>query len=459
MSTNNFDSDTSGSDISGEESISCPALVVTAPSSGSGKTTIVAAIARYFTNLGKKVRVFKTGPDFIDPNFLSFASRNPVYQLDFWMCGEQHCKRLVANAAQEADLILIEGVMGMFDGKCSSADIAATLGIPVMAVIDAGAMAQTFGAIAYGLANFRKDIKMYGVFANRVGSSGHAEMLKEALPESLTFCGYMPKNSGLALPERHLGLVQAQELRDLDERLDLAASLLAESGNILMPPAVRFELKPDDPVSGELEGKMIAVARDTAFSFIYQANLDLLTKMGAKLVFFSPVSGESLPECDALYLPGGYPELYLDELSSNINLKSQIHRHVTENKPVLAECGGMLYLNKTLMDTEHKSADMCGILKANSVMQTSLAALGLVEGEFDNKEFNNKEIGKGNKLRGHTFHYSKTKSEEKVLCNPVSQRGRELDPVWIRNKVIASYIHWYFPYNSALVAKIFRGEL
>lgn len=431
------------------KTVSCPALVVAAPSSGSGKTTVVAAIARYFSKQGKKVRVFKTGPDFIDPNFLAFASGNPVYQLDFWMCGEDHCKQLVAQAAQDADLILIEGVMGMFDGQCSSADIAATLGIPVMAVIDAGAMAQTFGAIAYGLANFRNDIEMFGVFANRVGSAGHGEMLKEALPESLEFCGYLPKNSGLTLPERHLGLVQAQELDDLDEKLNLAADLIAQTGEIPMPPVVNFTLNAEVTPKPYLQNTTIAIASDTAFSFIYQANIDLLEQCGATLCLFSPINGETLPECDALYLPGGYPELYLETLSSHLALKSQIIEHVEADKPVIAECGGMLYLNQTLEDVNGKSAEMCGVLDAHSQMQSSLAALGLVEGE----------LAKNETLRGHTFHYSKTESQQPELCLPVSQRGRKLDPVWVHKKVVASYIHWYFPYNPKLVAKIFKGEL
>lgn len=431
------------------KTVSCPALVVAAPSSGSGKTTVVAAIARYFSNQGKKVRVFKTGPDFIDPNFLAFASGNPVYQLDFWMCGEEHCKQLVAQAAQEADLILIEGVMGMFDGQCSSADIAATLGIPVMAVIDAGAMAQTFGAIAFGLANFRNDIEMFGVFANRVGSAGHGEMLKEALPESLEFCGYLPKSSGLTLPERHLGLVQAQELDDLDDKLNLAADLIAQTGEIPIPPAVEFHLNANSLPEQYLQGTTIAIASDTAFSFIYQANIDLLEQCGATLRFFSPIDCEPLPECDALYLPGGYPELHLKQLSSNLDLKSQIRCHVDADKPVLAECGGMLYLNQTLESLDGESAQMCGVLDGHSQMQSSLAALGLVEGE----------LAKDETLRGHTFHYSKTQSQEQTLCMPVSQRGRQLDPVWVYKKVVASYIHWYFPYNPELVAKIFRGDL
>ncbi|CAM2865502.1 cobyrinate a,c-diamide synthase [Vibrio rarus] len=428
---------------------SCPALVVAAPSSGSGKTTVVAAIARHFTNQGKKVRVFKTGPDFIDPNFLAFASKQPVYQLDFWMCGEAHCKQLVAEAAKEADLILIEGVMGMFDGKCSSADIAATLGIPVMAVIDAGAMAQTFGAIAHGLAYFRDDIDMFGVFANRVGSPGHGQMLQESLGKPLQFCGYLAKNSGLTLPERHLGLVQAQELDDLDKRLDLAAELIASTAQIPLPPAVEFTATVNPPLKQALLHTTIAIARDTAFSFIYQANLDCLHELGARLRFFSPLKGEPVPLCDALYLPGGYPELYLDNLSANHSLKVQIKAHIDADKPVVAECGGMLYLNHTLTDLQGKSATMCGVLDAHSQMQPSLAALGLVEGE----------LAHGSKLRGHTFHYSKTESQQPTLCTPVSQYGRESDPVWLHNKVVASYIHWYFPYNPALVAQMFKGEL
>lgn len=431
------------------EKICCPALVVAAPSSGSGKTTVVAAIARYFSSQGKKVRVFKTGPDFIDPNFLAFASGADVYQLDFWMCGEAHCKQLVAQAAKEADLILIEGVMGMFDGQCSSADIAATLGIPVMAVIDAGAMAQTFGAIAYGLANFRQDIEMYGVFANKVGSAGHAEMLKEALPDSLAFCGYLPKNSGLALPERHLGLVQAQELDDLDERLDLAAQTMEKCGDIRMPPPVEFELFPDQTQLPLLAGTRIAIAQDTVFSFIYQANLELLQNLDATLCYFSPIAGDDLPECDAIYLPGGYPELYLKELEANQNLKVAISKHVELNKPLLAECGGMLYLNRSLTDVDNNSGKLAGVLDADSKMQSRFAALGLVEGQFS----------PGMSLRGHTFHYSTTTSSESILCRPVSQRGKELDPVWKKRNLVASYVHWYFPSNPELVAAIFRGEL
>ncbi|MGF1723759.1 cobyrinate a,c-diamide synthase [Photobacterium nomapromontoriensis] len=435
-----------------QDSLYCPALVVSAPSSGSGKTTVVAALARHFYLQGKKVRVFKTGPDFIDPRFLEFASQQPVYQLDFWMCGEQHCKALIAEAAKDADLILIEGVMGMFDGHCSSADIAAKLGIPVLAVIDAGAMAQTFGALAYGLANYRDDIEMFGVFANRVGSEAHAQMLRESLPDALAFCGWLPKDTSMTLPERHLGLVQADELNDLDLRLDRAAELIAQSGEVALPESVEFTSTCSETVSPLLKGMTIAIARDRAFSFIYRANIDLLNAMGAVVQYFSPVSGERLPLCDALYLPGGYPELSLSSLAENTHLISQIQQHVAQGKPCLAECGGMLYLNRSLSTHDGITAELCGVLNAESVMQPKLAALGMVEADFSFQQG-------GETLRGHTFHYSTTHSEEAVLTQPLSQRGRKMDPVWYKNNLIASYIHWYFPSNPALVAKIFKGEV
>ncbi|HYM48429.1 MAG TPA: cobyrinate a,c-diamide synthase, partial [Burkholderiaceae bacterium] len=194
----------------------CPALFISAPASGQGKTTITAALAIRERRRGRRVRVFKTGPDFIDPMILERASGNPVYQLDLWMGGENHCRNLLYDAAGHADLILIEGVMGLFDGQPSSADLAALFGIPVLAVIDASAMAQTFGAIAFGLARFRDDISVAGVIANRVGSEHHAEILGPSLPADLPMLGWLARDADFTLPERHLGLVQAREIADLD---------------------------------------------------------------------------------------------------------------------------------------------------------------------------------------------------------------------------------------------------
>ncbi|MDN3683118.1 cobyrinate a,c-diamide synthase [Vibrio tapetis subsp. quintayensis] len=439
----------------------CPALVVAAPSSGSGKTTVVAALARLLTQQGKKVRVFKTGPDFIDPQFLSLASKSPVYQLDLWMCGEDECRRLLAEAAVEADIILIEGVMGMFDGQCSSADIAAKFSIPILAVVDAGAMAQTFGALVHGLATYREDVTIFGVMANRVGSPRHAEMLQESLKPGVEFCGWLAKDTDLSLPERHLGLVQACELKDIEQRLDKAASALAEHGDIPLPDPIDFSFHVDvtnKDYSCALEGKTIAVAFDASFAFLYQANIDLLQEMGANIAYFSPLAGDTLPACDALYLPGGYPELNLTELANNAGLMAEINEHISQQKPCLAECGGMLYLNQSLSNKQGETQTLVGALNAKSEMQPKLAALGIVKAEFGAGKLTAGERNAG-ELRGHTFHYSKTISDEAVMVRPVSQYGRETDPVWYKHQTIASYIHWYFPSNPHVVAKMFNGEL
>ncbi len=195
-------------------------MLIGAPASGQGKTCVTAAITRFHALQGRRVQVFKTGPDFIDPLFLARAAGRPAYQLDLWMGGETHCRSLLSAAASEADLILVEGAMGLFDGSPSSADLAAAFGLPVLAVIDAGAMAQTFGAIAYGLAHYRDGIRLAGVVANRVGGPAHAGMLESALPPGIRMKAALPHDARLALPERHLGLVQASELDDLELRLD-----------------------------------------------------------------------------------------------------------------------------------------------------------------------------------------------------------------------------------------------
>ena len=278
-----------------------PALFRSAPASGQGKTTVTAALAAYHRSQGRRVRVFKTGPDFIDPTILEQASGHAVYQLDLWMGGEAECRGLLYAAAEVADLILVEGVMGLFDGNPSSADLAKRFGIPVLAVIDASAMAQTFAAMACGLSQLDTDLPFYGVLANRVGSPRHAEMLTERLPNSLKFCGFLPRSADINLPERHLGLLQAAELPDINQRISQAAKLWAESCDTSSPAAVEFAAPSAEiSVERELAGVKIAVAKDAAFSFLYRANLDVLESLGAELSFFSPLNDRALPATDSL---------------------------------------------------------------------------------------------------------------------------------------------------------------
>tara|TARA_R110002153_G_scaffold107109_3_gene246753 strand:+ start:8297 stop:9589 length:1293 start_codon:yes stop_codon:yes gene_type:complete len=422
----------------------CAAFVIAAPASGQGKTTVTATLARYYRQQGMRVRVFKVGPDFLDPMILQQASGKPVYQLDLWMVGEQQSRQLLADAAADADLILIEGVMGLFDGTPSTADLSATLNIPVLAVIDGSAMAQTFGALAYGLANYREDVTVAGVVANRIASQRHQDMLTESLTDTLPWFAVLPRNSDAAIPSRHLGLVQAEEIADLDQRLSLLANQLVINPKAILPIS-QFPTEEKSVSSRSLDNVRIAIARDAAFSFIYQANLDLLHAMGAELCFFSPLSDETLPDVDCLYLPGGYPELYLDSLSKNTALMNQIKRHYEANKPILAECGGMLYLTESITDKQGEHANMLGLISGKTVMQSRFSALALQEVSLNN-----------HLIRGHTYHHSileTTADPVAIATNPNGNHTHEA--VYQKNRLTASYIHFYFPSNPSLIAELF----
>ncbi len=426
--------------------VHCPALLISAPASGQGKTTITAALARFYRQQGKNVRVFKTGPDFLDPMILEQASGQPVYQLDLWMCGEQHCRQLLYKAASESDLILIEGVMGLFDGAPSSADLAGLFGIPVLAVIDATAMAQTFGALAHGLATYRAGLPFAGVIANRVASPGHVDMLKESLPKSVPCPGVLNRDSDFELPSRHLGLVQAEEIADLDSRIERVRQALVDNGFDYEPGPVSFE-RPESSVTDiDLKGIRIAVAQDSAFAFVYRANLELLQEMGAELHFFSPLKDRSLPQADSLYLPGGYPELYLQQLAQNNSMHNAIRAHHAEGKPTVAECGGMLYLLESLTDKAGQRADMVGLLPGHAQMQKRLANLGL----------HSVELPEGG-LRGHTFHHSRLETElDPVSVSKSSRKRGRGEAVYRQQRLHASYLHMYFPSNPEAAASLFR---
>ena len=426
----------------------CPALFVAAPASGQGKTTVTAALARLHARQGRTVYVFKCGPDFLDPQIHQFASGQPCHTLDLGMCGVVDATWRLAAAAETADLILIEGVMGLFDGQPSGADIARQFGVPVMAVINARAMAQTFGALAHGLATFQPDLPFSGVLANHVGSASHIELLRTSLPSGMRFYGAIPKDTEAALPERHLGLLQASEITDLGQRLDRIADHLAATGAVELPPSVEFPAASAPSIPPLLEGRTIAVARDAAYGFLYPANLDTLRALGAQIMFFSPLAGEALPICDAVWLPGGYPELYAAELAMRRELWSALAAHVAADRPLLAECGGMMSLFDRLQDLDGHTHSLGGLLPGEVRMQPRLSALGtqtvtLPEGDF----------------RGHTFHYSKTTTPLIPIAHatPFSTRrlGQAGEAIYRRQRLTASYLHLYFPSNPVATAHLF----
>ena len=433
---------------------SCPAILIAAPASGQGKTTITSALARLHTRQGRRVRVFKCGPDFLDPYWHSLASGAPVYQLDLWITGEPDCRQRLHDAAQEADLIIVEGVMGLFDGNPSAADLSQHFGLPVLAVIDASAMAGTFAALAFGLQHYRPNLPWAGVLANRVGSVGHGAMLSDAP----NYWGALLRNPALQLPERHLGLTVANELPDALERLDAAADALADTalgklqwdgdgdGDSWQRWSVDFPAPHTAiPIPPLLQNKTIAIAQDAAFCFIYAANLDCLRAMGAKLVFFSPLADNALPDCDAVWLTGGYPELHAAQLAANTALRDSLQAHIAQNKPVWAECGGMMALFDTLITTEGESLPLWGLLSGTVTMQKRLAALGSQQLCLE-----------AGTVRGHTFHYSVTDTPLQPIAR-TSRPNTEVaadkgEAVWQQGSVRASYFHAWFPSCPEAVA-------
>jgi cobyrinic acid a,c-diamide synthase len=373
------------------------------------------------------------------------------------MTGEADCAQRLHEAAQEADLIIVEGVMGLFDGQPSAADLAQRFGLPVLAVIDASAMAGTFGALAWGLQHYREGLQFAGVLANRVASEGHAGMLEDSLRESAQWQGALMRSASFTLPERHLGLVMDHELGDALQRLDAVADALAQTplGQMgrddLQVWAVPF-VAPASPAEafpvGRLQGQTIAVARDAAFCFIYAANIDCLQAMGAQLVYFSPLADSAVPPCDALWLPGGYPELHAQVLGGNSALKASLAQHVQDGKPVWAECGGMMALFDDITTTDGARHPMWGLLPGRVTMQPRLAALGP------------QQLGvAGGVLRGHTFHYSTCATPLQAAARTEAAPGRTLrgggEALYAVGSVKASYFHAWFASSPAAAARLF----
>ncbi|MQY51413.1 cobyrinate a,c-diamide synthase [Rhodocyclus gracilis] len=437
----------------------CPALFITAPASGQGKTTVVAALARLHTRLGRRVRVFKCGPDFLDPQIHRVATGHDCYNIDLWMCGEADGAARLAAAAAEADLILVEGVMGLYDGEPSGADIAARFGLPILAVINGASVSTTFGAIAYGLKHYRPGTKLVGALANRVAGERHAELLRAGLPDDIAWVGALPRDADGALPERHLGLLPAAEIAGLNERLDHLADLLAATGAATLPAPVDFpHPAATAPTAGAtpLAGRRIAVARDAAFCFLYPANLDCLRALGATLTFFSPLAGEPLPECDAVWLPGGYPELHGERLAAQCALWSTLAAHVAADKPLLAECGGMMTLFAGITDNEGRRHAMAGLLPGEILMQRRLAALGMCAAGLPAAgQTTAGEATADDELRGHSFHYSRAETPLAPFTRAVRADGRPGEAIYRQRRLTASYMHFYFPSNPRAAAQLF----
>ena len=427
---------------------SCPALFIGAPASGEGKTTFTAALARYHRNQGLRVTVFKIGPDYLDPLVLEQASGRPAIQLDIWMAGEEACKQLLFEAAKISDLILVEGVMGLFDGKPSGADHAEIFNLPVAILINSGKMAQTFGAIAYGLVNYRPELHIHGVIANGVASVRHKDLIEGSIPDGINMLGCVPKQPDAAIPERHLGLVNPKEVDDIEVRLNTLADSLKDTNLVKLPPVVTFSPGNLQKKPALLKGKTIAIAKDEAFSFIYQANIDTLTEMGADVTYFSPIHDQSIPAADALWFPGGYPELYLKQLSFNHSIISALKTLQDNGIPMLAECGGMLYLQKTFTDMSGVVTPMANLFPGNGFMRNRGGCHGMQTAPLPEGD-----------VRGHAHHRTASDCElEPISFGKRITHPSPGEPIYRYKNLTASYLHLYFSSNVAAIAELFSAR-
>ncbi|UZE97481.1 cobyrinate a,c-diamide synthase [Alkalimarinus alittae] len=432
--------------------VKCLALFIAAPASGQGKTTVTAALARLLSRQGKHVRVFKTGPDYLDPQILAQASGHPVEQLDMWMAGEGYCQQKLYEAAQTADIILVEGVMGMFDGDPSSADLASRYNIPMAILMDVKGMAQTAAAVVIGLANFRDDITVAGLIANNCSTERHRELIENALPDSLPLLATLERSDQVALPERHLGLVQADENTDeLERRFEAGADWLEAAGaaNILERlTAVEFYPEIMPAIAPLLEGVSLGIAKDIAFSFIYESNLRLLREMGAELFFFSPLFDEALPEVDALWFPGGYPELHAKALSENHTIIKHIKAFFEQDKPILAECGGLLYCLQTLTDLEGAQYPMAGLLEGHGTMSGKRGCQGMQTAQLPEGD-----------VRAHAHHRSRcVEAPEPIAYGRRQRHSAPGEAIYRCRQLTASYLHLFFPSNPSAIAELFNAS-
>jgi cobyrinic acid a,c-diamide synthase len=437
-------------------------LFLSAPASGQGKTTITAALARLLTRQGKTVRIFKTGPDYLDPQILAQASQQDVVPLDMWMAGEQWCQHQLYLAAQTADIILVEGAMGMFDGEPSSADLAARFSIPIAIVMDVKGMAQTVAAIATGLANFRDDIQIAGLIANNCGSERHRELIEDALPDSLPLLACIARSETMALPERHLGLVQASEVQEeLEQRFEAGADYLAQAGIDTLLAQIKpvefhassIDSELDSPLLASddqpLSNTTIAVAKDAAFSFIYDANIRCLEKLGAKIIFFSPITDAAVPNADALWLPGGYPELHAEALSRNTDMLLSVKQFFEQDKPILAECGGFLYTLDTLTDLAEVTYPMAKLLRGEGAMRGKRGCQGMQTAPLPEGD-----------IRGHAHHRSRAVLVQDPIANGRRQRhSAPGEAIYRERHLTASYLHLFFPSNSKVIVNLFQTKL
>jgi cobyrinic acid a,c-diamide synthase len=442
-------------------------LVIAGTASNVGKTTVTVALARALRARGLRVAVFKCGPDYLDPTYHARAVEAPCHNLDGWMMGRDAVLSTFLRATQGADIALIEGVMGLYDGASpsgeegSTAEVAKWLSAPVLLVCDASGMARSVAALARGFRDFDAGLHLGGLICNRVGSAGHLELLRKATGGQPRLFGGFPREDALGFPERHLGLRtadrsvlpdatldawgdRAREWLDLDGIVELASAAPALTG-----PSGKTE-RADAPLRCR-----IGVAFDEAFHFYYEDNLRRLESLGAELVRFTPLRDPHLPDVDGLYFGGGYPELHAAALSQNVSLLEDIRAFARAGKPVYGECGGLMYLCQAIRTQDGDRHGMAALLPGEAVVCERLQALGYVEVETQEASL----LGPaGVRFRGHQFRYSELRGVPEDFRGIYTVRRRRGDQVlregYRAGSVVGSYVHAHWASNPG-VARYF----
>ncbi|MBI5453027.1 MAG: cobyrinate a,c-diamide synthase [Deltaproteobacteria bacterium] len=439
-------------------------FVVSAVSSGAGKTIIALGLMEALRKRGLIVQPFKAGPDYIDPGHHSALLKRPSYNLDTWMMGVEGARATFDSRMKDAQVGVVEGVMGLFDGKDgeneegSTAHLSKVLGLPVLLIVDASRMARSAGAIVKGFAEFDKKVALKWVLFNRVGSLRHYEMLRKAVPASLgvKVVGYLPREETLTLPERHLGLFTQGDTARAEWRkvVKKSASLLEANADIgamikaLSPSRKKISVRPVK----KRGAFRIGVAQDSAFSFYYRENLDILESLGAELVYFSPVRDKALPKgLSGLYFGGGYPELHADKLGKNSRMRAGIKKAADSGMPIFAECGGLMYLGGFIEDPEHKAHPGVSVFPWTTRLLKKRKALGYREVEA---LAGHPWLFPGAKIRGHEYHYSEMTDAagiKKVFRFQVGDKA--FNEGFAYRNTLATYIHVHFASNPVFASR------
>ncbi len=423
-------------------------FLIAAANSGAGKTTLTLGLIRALKRKGKKVQPFKCGPDYIDTKLHELASGEKAVNLDLYLSSQNHVKSLFQDYSARADVSVVEGVMGLFDGydkmKGSASQVAEAIDSPIVLVVNAKATAYSVAALLYGFKNFYKSVNVVGAVFNFVGSASHYQFLKQACEDvGVTPLGYLPKNEDLVIPSRHLGLM-TDNMEALQHTIDSVADEIEKTVDIdkLLEITTCTENLIQQEEAPRTSNLKIAVARDEAFNFMYEANISALKQLG-DVCFFSPIHDDELPSnCDLVYLPGGYPELYVKELSLNTSMKDSIKAYVESNGKLFAECGGMMYMSSSIQISEYDTYEMVGVFKQVASMVPMKLKLGY-------RYFTTQS---GDVMKGHEFHYSHIESDLPSTVQQFGAKKQEVDTKLLRYKnAIAGYTHLYWGETNNLL--------